>query len=61
MKRLQSTPQKISYAYLLTPRGLEEKAKITSHFLKQKKKEYKQLKTQIEEITEEMETFNHEL
>jgi EPS-associated MarR family transcriptional regulator len=56
MKRLQSAPQKISYAYLLTPQGLKEKAKITSHFLKQKQKEYEQIKEQIQEITEELET-----
>ena len=58
MKRLQSGPQKISYAYLLTPQGLKEKAKITAHFLKQKQKEYEQIKEEIKEITEELETFN---
>ena len=58
MKRLQSAPQKISYAYLLTPRGLKEKARITARFLKQKKEEYKQLKTQIKEITEELENIS---
>ena len=58
MKRLQSAPQKNSYTYLLTPKGLREKAKITTCFLKQKLKEYDQIKDQIKEITEELETLN---
>ena len=54
MKRLKNAPQKIPYAYMLTPRGLEQKAKITARFLKQKLTEYEQIKTQIKEITQEL-------
>ena len=57
MKRLQSAPQKISYAYLITPEGLEEKSKIAAHLLKQKQEEYEQIKGRIKEITEELEIF----
>jgi EPS-associated MarR family transcriptional regulator len=56
MKRLKNAPQKIPYAYMLTPRGLEQKAKITARFLKQKLTEYEQIKTQIKEITQELNT-----
>ncbi|MCG6879154.1 MAG: MarR family EPS-associated transcriptional regulator [Deltaproteobacteria bacterium] len=55
MKRLESAPQKISYAYLITPKGLEEKSKIAAHLLKQKQAEYEQIKGRIKEITEELE------
>ena len=56
MKRLKNAPQKIPYAYILTPRGLEQKAKITARFLKQKMAEYEKIKHQIKEITEELNT-----
>jgi EPS-associated MarR family transcriptional regulator len=54
MKRFKNAPQKIPYSYILTPRGLEQKAKITARFLKQKLTEYEQIKTQIKEITQEL-------
>ena len=56
MKRLKNAPQKIPYAYILTPRGLEQKAKITARFLKQKMAEYEKIKHQIKEITQELKT-----
>ena len=47
MKRLKNAPQKIPYAYILTPRGLEQKAKITARFLKQKMAEYEKVKIRV--------------
>ena len=38
---------KIKYIYVLTPKGISEKGKITLHFLKQKMKEYEELKKEI--------------
>ena len=38
---------KLSYAYLLTPSGVEEKARLTFLFLKRKVKEYEVLKEEI--------------
>ena len=55
MKRLKNAPQKIPYAYMLTPRGLEQKAKITARFLKHKIAEYEAIKRQIKEIAKEIE------
>ena len=56
MKRLKNAPEKIPYAYILTPRGQEQKTKITFQFLKQKISEYEEIKRQINEITEELKT-----
>ncbi len=35
---------KVGYVYLLTPKGIYEKSKLTANFLKRKMKEYKALK-----------------
>ena len=61
IKRFKSAVNKIPYTYILTPEGLEEKAKITLSFLKRKLAEYEEIKSQIEEIandTENDETIN---
>ena len=55
IKRFKSAVNKIPYTYMLTPEGLEEKAKITLSFLKRKLAEYEEIKSQIEEITNEAE------
>jgi EPS-associated MarR family transcriptional regulator len=39
-----------AYMYLLTPRGLEEKARVTARFLQVKIREYEMLKSEIDEI-----------
>jgi EPS-associated MarR family transcriptional regulator len=39
-----------AYAYLLTPRGIDEKARVTARFLQFKLREYELLKGEIEEI-----------
>ena len=43
-------PNKSLYLYLLTPKGIAEKAKLTAGFLKRKMSEYYALKKEIEEI-----------
>ena len=42
-----NNPHKVGYAYLLTPKGLEEKARLTVTFLKIKMEEYEVLKQEI--------------
>lgn len=42
-----------SYAYYLTPKGIEEKARITVAFLKYKMTEYEALKSEIETLRQE--------
>ena len=44
-----------TYMYLLTPRGIEEKAKLTRQFLKIKMREYETLRDQIEQLRMESE------
>ena len=41
---------KFGYAYLLTPTGISEKAKITGSFLKRKLQEYEELKAEIDAL-----------
>ncbi len=43
-------PNKTVYLYLLTPKGIAEKAKLTAGFLKRKMVEYKALKKEIDAI-----------
>ena len=41
------------YLYLLTPRGIEEKAMVTARFLKRKLAEYESLKRELDELQRE--------
>jgi len=52
--RLKSARKKIPYIYMLTPKGLEEKGKLTVRFLKRKVSEYEEIKVQISEIYQEV-------
>ena len=47
---------KAAYAYLLTPQGIEQKAKITVRYLKKKVQEYETLKREIAQLKSEVET-----
>jgi len=53
VRNFQRNPSKRSYAYLLTPRGIEEKTQLTARFLKQKMTEYARLKQEIEQLQRE--------
>ena len=55
VKRFKSAKNKVPYSYMLTPRGIEEKGRITVRFLKRKISEYEEIKRQIEALTEEVE------
>ena len=37
----------MGYAYILTPRGISTKTKITINFMKKKMREYEELKKEI--------------
>ena len=49
----KANPNKRAYAYYLTPRGAEEKARVTSRFLKRKMREYEDLKLIIAQLKHE--------
>jgi EPS-associated MarR family transcriptional regulator len=44
------SPDKMGYLYLLTPKGIEEKAKLTASFLKHKIAQHKQIFKEIEQL-----------
>ena len=43
----KKNPNKINYIYVLTPKGIAEKTKLTVDFMKRKMKEYDELKTDL--------------
>lgn len=54
----RNSKNKLAYMYLLTPKGIEEKAKVTLRFLKNKMQEYEILKSQISVLENELNTRN---
>ena len=48
IENFKRNPNKINYIYILTPKGLEKKTKLTINFMKRKMKEYEELKKEIE-------------
>ena len=48
IKNFKINPNKINYLYVLTPKGISEKTKLTLNFMKIKMKEYDELKSEIE-------------
>ncbi len=48
-------PQKGVYAYLLTPEGVQEKARVTVRFLRRKMAEYDTLRGEIAALVREVE------
>lgn len=45
----QKNPNKINYMYVLTPKGVTAKIKLTINFMKKKIKEYDELKKELDE------------
>ena len=50
ISNFKNSKHKIQYSYLLTPKGIEEKTKLTIKFFKAKTKEYEALKKEAEEL-----------
>ncbi|MBU2862993.1 MarR family EPS-associated transcriptional regulator [Reinekea forsetii] len=53
-QNFKSSQNKLAYAYVLTPKGLEEKAEVTTRFLHRKLKEYAEIEREIETIKAEL-------
>ena len=49
IKNFKKSENKLRYAYILTPKGIAEKTKITVNFMKKKMQEYDELKSEIKE------------
>jgi len=48
-------PNKMGYVYLLTPRGIEQKARLTTSFLKSKIDEFEMLRDEITKLKLDLE------
>ena len=49
ISNFQKNPNKLSYAYILTPKGIAQKTKLTINFMKRKMQEYDELEKEIEQ------------
>ena len=49
IKNFEKNPHKINYIYVLTPRGISEKTKLTLNFMKRMMKEYDELKKEMKD------------
>jgi len=47
MRNFKKNPNKINYIYVITPRGIAAKTKLTLNFMQQKMKEYDELKKEM--------------
>jgi len=54
LENFSKSPNKLQYAYLLTPQGLLEKTQLTVNFLQRKRAEFEALKQEIVELEKQM-------
>ena len=52
VNNFKNSNHKTQYSYLLTPKGVAEKTKLTISFLKVRTKEYEELKKEVEKLNE---------
>ena len=48
IENIEKNPNKINYFYVLTPKGISERTKLTINFMKRKMKEYDELKKEFD-------------
>lgn len=58
IKNFRNSGNKLAYAYLLTPRGVEQKARMTLEYLQIKVQECERLRVEIAELKREAEQKN---
>ena len=49
IQNFQKNPNKINYLYVLTPKGIAEKTRLTVNFMRRKLKEYDELKSELKD------------
>ncbi len=54
-RNFRNSDSKLQYAYVLTPKGLREKVRITQRYLARRMAEYEALKEEIERLRAEVE------
>lgn len=52
MQNFKKNPNKINYIYILTPKGIAAKSKLTLNFMKRKLQEYEELKKEMQNPNE---------
>ncbi len=60
LSNFSHNPNKVGYIYLLTPKGIEQKTKLTILFLKRKIEEFEILKDEISELKQDSEKLKSE-
>ena len=60
LKSFSHSSNKLGYIYLLTPQGIEQKARLTTSFLKTKVEEFEILRGEIAKLKIESEEINTE-
>jgi len=58
INNFRNNKNKIQYSYLLTPKGIEEKSKLTLDFIRIKTQEYDTLKQEIESLKQEAKSMS---
>jgi EPS-associated MarR family transcriptional regulator len=58
LERFKKSKNKRGYLYLLTPKGISEKTRMTVEFLKRKTEEYEKLKIEIIELRTKVNSLN---
>lgn len=48
IENFTKNPNKLNYIYVLTPKGISEKTKLTINFMKRKMREYDELKNELD-------------
>ena len=49
IENFKKNPNKINYIYVLTPKGISAKTKLTVNFMKRKMKDYDELKKELKD------------
>ena len=61
VNNFRNNKNKIQYSYLLTPKGIEGKAKLTLDFIRIKTQEYNTLKQEVESLKQEAKNMDRDL
>tara|TARA_B100000902_G_C27146321_1_gene831303 strand:+ start:644 stop:958 length:315 start_codon:yes stop_codon:yes gene_type:complete len=49
IKNFKKNPKKLNYIYILSPKGIKEKTKLTINFMKTRMQEYDELKAELKD------------
>ena len=57
IQNFKKNPNKINYIYVLTPKGISIKTKLTIKFIKKKMKEYDELKKELKKSSQNINNY----